>query len=247
MSMASVSLDGAARLPVAAWRPMLADDPASRWGAPHVLDDGRFSTSNHWHYSLPLVDDAGARGSYALAHDSDGDPTADNWYGEGPLSMLGERLEEARRALETVMAARRPVAEGMRLQVQEAYRRLSDPSELAAEMWRLRKALRPLTTEQSDAQERVRDAQLRVFHPRFAIDTGRVRRGDPRGVAAALTFLAVDPYCFSSGYRKRHLLESLRRMPLSDDHRARVRELVVHGLRDRGGESRGSGLPLPAR
>ena len=60
------------------------------------------------------------------------------------------------------------------------------------------------------------------------------RYDDPELLEFAITFLEVDPWYFSSGYHKELILRRLKRAPLKESQRRRLREVVLDAARRRG-------------
>ena len=57
---------------------------------------------------------------------------------------------------------------------------------------------------------------------------------DPELLEFAIAFLEVDPWYFSSGYHKELILRRLKRAPLRESQRRRLREVVLDAARRRG-------------
>lgn len=57
--------------------------------------------------------------------------------------------------------------------------------------------------------------------------------GDPYAIEMAVRFLEADPWYFRSGYHKADLIRLLRKQPLSEDQRARLRQVIVDRVRGR--------------
>jgi hypothetical protein len=59
---------------------------------------------------------------------------------------------------------------------------------------------------------------------------------DPVAIEAAIAFIQADPYFHRSGYLKAHLAHKLKRVPLAERQRDRLRDAIVHNLGRRGGQ-----------
>lgn len=58
----------------------------------------------------------------------------------------------------------------------------------------------------------------------------RLSAGDPETTDWAVAFLEVDPFHFRSGYDKTYLIRRLKRLPLTFDHKRRLRAVVLRIL-----------------
>ena len=56
----------------------------------------------------------------------------------------------------------------------------------------------------------------------------RVRSGDREAVKDAVLFLEVDPWYFRSGYLKERLIDGLKRAPLTEHDRERLRQVILN-------------------
>jgi hypothetical protein len=60
----------------------------------------------------------------------------------------------------------------------------------------------------------------------------RLTQGEPAVIESAVVFLETDPWFFRSGYIKERILEQLRRVPLDNDKKDRLRQLILARVRD---------------
>jgi hypothetical protein len=60
-----------------------------------------------------------------------------------------------------------------------------------------------------------------------------LRTGDPSAVEMAVRFLEANPWYFRSGYHKADILKLLQKQPLSDDHCAQLRWVILERVRGR--------------
>jgi hypothetical protein len=60
----------------------------------------------------------------------------------------------------------------------------------------------------------------------------RLEEQDPGAIESAVVFLEVDPFFFRSGYIKEDLLERLRWVPLNDDQKSRLQQVILQRIRD---------------
>ncbi len=56
----------------------------------------------------------------------------------------------------------------------------------------------------------------------------RIKEGDREVIEDAILFLDVDPWYDRSGYLKERLVDSLRGAPLTDQDKARIRQIVIN-------------------
>jgi hypothetical protein len=54
-----------------------------------------------------------------------------------------------------------------------------------------------------------------------------IRNGERSTIEDVLLFLEVDPWYFRSGYLKEMLIESLKQAPLTDQDKARIRQIII--------------------
>lgn len=104
----------------------------------------------------------------------------------------------------------------------------------AIEILRLHKAVKDSATARTEgSKERARWEQACAeFHARYQIlafpggylgALDRISTGDPHAMEAAVCFLEVRPYFFSSGYLFTRILKRCNRAPLTEEQAARVR------------------------
>ena len=65
------------------------------------------------------------------------------------------------------------------------------------------------------------------FYAPLAGVIGRMRKGDAGAVDDAVTYLEARPKCFNSGYVAEELMRALSRAQLSEDHKTRLRAVVI--------------------
>ena len=61
----------------------------------------------------------------------------------------------------------------------------------------------------------------------------QLEAGDPETVELVIEFLEADPIYFRSGYHKVDMIRQLCRMPLSQDHKNRLQQVVLYQIRQR--------------
>jgi hypothetical protein len=60
-----------------------------------------------------------------------------------------------------------------------------------------------------------------------------LRAGDPDAIEMAVRFIEANPWYFRSGYHKADVLKLLKKLPLSDDQCARLRQAILERVRGR--------------
>jgi hypothetical protein len=73
----------------------------------------------------------------------------------------------------------------------------------------------------------LREAFAQMYPPSLYAAITRLRSGELTAVDESITFLEADPWCFRSGYVKADLISALAGLPLDDEARARLRDVVV--------------------
>jgi hypothetical protein len=113
----------------------------------------------------------------------------------------------------------------------------------AARADRFRRAQRALNESSKRPFFEGRDAALdeywaaaeQALPPGFDQASASLRNGDPAGVTVAIEFLEADPIVFRSGYLKGDLVTYLKRVPLSEPQRERLRGVVLQLVASRDG------------
>jgi hypothetical protein len=114
----------------------------------------------------------------------------------------------------------------------------------AAELEKLRERVEEMFRQRSKSPEHTAAWQkaalaFRTEYDKLAFPGGLSRefellRGvDVTAIEMAIRFLEANPWFFRSGYYKVDILKSLRKHPLSDEQRARMRTLILKRVRDR--------------
>jgi hypothetical protein len=114
----------------------------------------------------------------------------------------------------------------------------------AAELEKLRERVEDSFRDRSKSAEHAAawEQATRAFHAAydklaFPGGLGRefelLREGDATAIEMAIQFLEANPWYFRSGYHKADILKALRKHPLSDDQRDRMRKVILERVRDR--------------
>jgi hypothetical protein len=114
----------------------------------------------------------------------------------------------------------------------------------AAELEKLRERVEEMFRQRSKSPEHTAAWQkaalaFRTEYDKLAFPGGLsrefelLRGGDVTAIEMAIRFLEANPWFFRSGYYKVDILKSLRKHPLSDEQRARMRTLILKRVRDR--------------
>ena len=114
----------------------------------------------------------------------------------------------------------------------------------AAELEKLRDKVYEAARHRNESPERMaawQEASRDFFaaYDRLAFPGGLNREfellkvGDPGAIEMAVRFLEADPWYFRSGYHKADVLKLLRKLPLTDEQCARLRDLILDHVRGR--------------
>lgn len=79
-------------------------------------------------------------------------------------------------------------------------------------------------------QEDARAAREALHTPEFEQALELLQLGDPSGAEYAVAYLEADPWYFRSGYLKGRIARWLRQVGLSDDHRDRLRGVILAAI-----------------
>jgi hypothetical protein len=71
-----------------------------------------------------------------------------------------------------------------------------------------------------------------LYSPEWEEMVADLRAGDPGAIEPAVVFLEADVRCHRSGYAKEQLCRYLRRMPLPDVARQRLRTIIPSAVDD---------------
>lgn len=94
-----------------------------------------------------------------------------------------------------------------------------------AEHWKRRRS-----GDYTVEHERYARARERLFNAEFEAGIARLQAGDAVGAEYAVAYIEADPWHFHSGYLKEKLARWLRRVPLTEGHRERLRNAVVAAI-----------------
>src|SRR5512133_3867405 len=112
----------------------------------------------------------------------------------------------------------------------------------AAELKRLRKKIYELARRRAESAEATAawSQASKVFFEQYdqlAFPGGLhrefelLRSADENAIEMAISFLEADPWYFRSGYYKEDMLRLLRKVPLTDEQRSRMRDLILKRVR----------------
>jgi len=76
-------------------------------------------------------------------------------------------------------------------------------------------------------RDRYAKAWRSLFTSEFNEAIARLRDGDHSGTEFAIAFIEADPWCYHSGYLKQKLARYLRRTPLTEAQRRRLRKAIL--------------------
>ena len=87
----------------------------------------------------------------------------------------------------------------------------------------------------NEVRHRWQEAQESVTPHGFWDDFQKLKARDASALESGIAFLEADPWFFRSGYIKEWLTTFIRRLPLSTEQEKRLRRVVLHIAKTRGG------------